>query len=76
MTPYFASLGRTGLLEILIVVALIALLFGAKRIPELFNALGRSLAEFRKGQEESNLPKKDEKSSSSDSKEADSDTTK
>ena len=59
MTTYLASLGRPGLLEVLVVVVLIALLFGAKRIPELFNSLGRSLGEFRKGQEDANRPEKD-----------------
>jgi sec-independent protein translocase protein TatA len=43
------SLGPT---EILIIVALIALLFGAKRIPELARSLGRSQAEFKKGMKE------------------------
>ncbi|HLB62540.1 MAG TPA: twin-arginine translocase TatA/TatE family subunit [Actinomycetota bacterium] len=40
------SLGPT---EILIIVALIALLFGAKRIPELARSLGRSQSEFKRG---------------------------
>jgi sec-independent protein translocase protein TatA len=35
--------------EILIILAVIALLFGAKKIPELARSLGRSAGEFRKG---------------------------
>ncbi len=35
--------------EILIILAVVALLFGAKKIPELARSLGRSAAEFRRG---------------------------
>ena len=45
-------MGRIGLLEILIVVFIVLLLFGAKRIPALFRSLGKSLNEFKKGMAE------------------------
>ncbi len=38
-----------GLMELLILVAIILLLFGAKRLPQLGRSLGSSIREFRKG---------------------------
>ena len=43
---------RPGLNELLIVLAIVLLLFGAKRVPELARSLGRSLKEFKRGREE------------------------
>lgn len=44
--------GRPGLGELILVLAVLLLLFGAKRLPELARALGRSLSEFKRGKEE------------------------
>lgn len=41
-----------GLPEILIILVVLILLFGAKRIPELARSLGRSMSEFKKGRKE------------------------
>ena len=38
--------------EILVILAVILLLFGAKKLPDLARSLGRSLGEFKKGREE------------------------
>ena len=38
---------RPGLWQILIVVLIVALVFGAKKIPEIARALGRSSGEFK-----------------------------
>jgi sec-independent protein translocase protein TatA len=40
---------RVGWLEILIIVAIILLVFGSKRIPELMRGLGRGAREFKEG---------------------------
>ena len=52
---------RIGLPEILVIVFVVLLLFGAKRIPELFRSLGKSLNEFKKGMAEGETDKKPEK---------------
>ena len=36
--------------EILVVLLVILLLFGARRLPDLARSLGKSLSEFKKGQ--------------------------
>lgn len=52
-----------GAPEVLLFVVVIVLFYGARKIPELARALGRSMGEFKKGKEESakpnvtNLPK-------------------
>jgi len=64
------GLPQVGATELIIVLAIILLFFGAKRIPELARSLGRGKHEFHKGasddaealREQDNLPKDDEKS--------------
>ncbi len=51
-----AFMGMPGGSEMIIVFVVILLLFGAKRLPELSRSLGKSLGEFRKGQEEGTRP--------------------
>lgn len=45
-------LGAPGWLEILIIVLIILLLFGAKRLPEVMGSLGKGVKEFKKGAKE------------------------
>jgi sec-independent protein translocase protein TatA len=47
-------LGNIGLPEILIILLVIILLFGAKKIPELAKGLGQGLKEFKKAAKEEN----------------------
>ena len=56
---------RPGLWQILIVVLIVAVLFGAKKIPELARSIGKAKGEFKKGlvegeKEDSEAEKKDE----------------
>jgi sec-independent protein translocase protein TatA len=41
-----------GMTEILIILAIIIILFGARRIPELAKSLGSSMKQFKKGMHE------------------------
>ena len=43
---------RPGLIQILVCIIIIALLFGAKKIPDLARAIGKAKGEFKKGTEE------------------------
>lgn len=46
------SWANIGPFQLLIVLAIILLLFGGKKLPDLAHALGKSLNEFKKGREE------------------------
>ena len=48
----FLALGTPGPGELIIILAIVMLLFGAKRLPGLSRSLGKSLSEFKKGREE------------------------
>jgi sec-independent protein translocase protein TatA len=42
----------SGPWEIILVIVIILLLFGPKRLPDLARSLGRSLSEFKKGKDD------------------------
>lgn len=50
--------GMSGVPEILLIVFVILLLFGAKKLPELARSLGKSLNEFKRGQAEDDSAEK------------------
>jgi sec-independent protein translocase protein TatA len=41
--------GRPGATEIILIIVVILILFGAKRIPQLMRSLGSGMREFKKG---------------------------
>ena len=45
-------MGSLGWPELLIIVAVVVLLFGARKLPDLARSMGASAKEFRKGLEE------------------------
>ena len=51
-----AFMGMPGHTEVLLIIFIILLLFGAKKLPELSRSLGKSLGEFKKGQREGTEP--------------------
>ena len=53
-------IGMPGGPELLIIVFIILLLFGKKKLPELSRSLGKSLGEFKKGQKEGTEPDKED----------------
>ena len=51
MNQMFAIFNMGGM-EIILILAVIVLLFGAKKLPGLARGLGQSIKEFKKGQQE------------------------
>jgi sec-independent protein translocase protein TatA len=45
-------MGMPGPMEIVLIVAVIVLLFGAKKIPELAKGLGQGIKEFKKASQD------------------------
>lgn len=50
--PLLAWLGGQEILVIVLVLLVVILLFGAKRLPELAKGIGQSIKEFKKGVKE------------------------
>lgn len=54
-------MGSIGLTEILIILAVVLLLFGGKKIPELMRGLGSGVKEFKNAaKDDATAPKKEE----------------
>lgn len=45
-------MGRIGLPEIILIVLVFIILFGAKKLPEIGHALGKAIKEFKKAGKE------------------------
>lgn len=55
MNSMFAALGLSGG-ELVLLVAAVLILFGARKIPEFAKGLGQGIKEFRKASKESETP--------------------
>lgn len=55
-------LGNIGVTEIIVILILVLLLFGGKKIPELMHGIGKGVRSFREGMDglEKNAEKKEE----------------
>ncbi len=50
--PTLGFLGTLGMPELLIILVILLLLFGANKLPGLFRSMGKSVGEFKKGMKE------------------------
>ena len=50
-------MGRLGIPELLIILAIIILIFGANRLPEIGRGIGKGIKNFKKGMAEEDEPK-------------------
>jgi sec-independent protein translocase protein TatA len=53
-------MGRFGVTEILVILAVVLLLFGGKKIPELMKGLGSGIKEFKNAAKDDSSVKKEE----------------
>lgn len=61
--PVFLILGMPGGSEIIIILLLAVLFFGAKKIPEVMRGMGQGVKEFKQGLKEGELEDLDSESS-------------
>lgn len=61
--------GQLGMQELLVVLFILLMLFGAKRLPELGQSLGKGIREFKSGLNEIKEDLEEEERTSSSSKE-------
>ncbi len=47
-----------GMMELLVVLAIVVLFFGGRKLPQLGSALGESIKNFKKGMKEDDTDKK------------------
>ena len=48
-------MGRIGTTELILILVVLLLLFGAKRIPDIARAVGKSMNQFKKGLREADV---------------------
>lgn len=61
-------IGSFGVTELLIILAIIMILFGAKRLPELAKGLGQGISEFKKASKNDQKEEKQPQTASTSSK--------
>lgn len=52
MIAFLMGIGAPGLPELIVILVVVLLLFGAKKLPEMARSLGKSSREFKKGMRE------------------------
>jgi len=50
-------MGRIGIPELVFIFLIVVILFGAKKLPEIGNAIGKAIKEFKKAGKELDFPK-------------------
>lgn len=63
-------MGSLGPTELIIILVIVLLLFGAKKLPDLASSMGRSIKEFRKASEEADAETTTTPTTTSDDQEA------
>lgn len=53
-------MGRIGTTELVLILVVLLLLFGAKRIPEIARSIGKSMSQFKKGLREVDINSEEE----------------
>jgi len=61
-------MGRLGLTEIILILLVVVLLFGGRKIPELMKGLGQGLKDFKKASKVDDEPDKTKSESKEDEK--------
>jgi sec-independent protein translocase protein TatA len=56
LTPFFAGVLGLGGPELIIILAIIMLLFGGSKLPDLAKGLGKSIKEFKKASRDDDPP--------------------
>ena len=64
MKLYLMFLGMIGGPQIILIIAVILLLFGGRKIPELMRGLGSGIKEFKNATKEEEKPKVEEEKKS------------
>lgn len=54
------NFGNLGFFEIMLILVVVLLLFGARRLPEIGSSFGKSIREFKKGLSDANSAIRDE----------------
>lgn len=58
--------------ELIIILAVLVLLFGARKLPELGSSVGKTITNFRKGMKEAEVELDDEEAAGEESQDRDS----
>nr|WP_298661082.1 twin-arginine translocase TatA/TatE family subunit [uncultured Flavobacterium sp.] len=61
MKSLYITLGAIGTTEWIMIIAVVLLLFGGKKIPELMKGLGSGINEFKKASKGENTPPQSKK---------------